>query len=294
MEQNAGLGVDRHVDIGPAVVIEIVGDGGDGVARPRLQDARLLRNIGESSIAVVVVEDVHSARQAARAAHRGNAFPLAIAGLPRHRHLLKVQFDVVAHEQVKESVAVVINPGAAGAPADAVFPQARLLGHIRKRAVAVVVPQHVMTPIAAEQVIPAVIVIVAHANARAPSGAAQAGFFRHVRERAVAVVLKEVLRGRLAIGIGFFARQAVAVGEVDVEPAILVVIEKGQPAALGFNNVFLVLDAAPHVGDVEAGLFRHIHESDGGGRFRMRCGGRLKHGSSCPSPQGRGESIKNS
>src|SRR5271157_2549382 len=100
-----------------------------------------------------------------------------------------------------------------------------------------------MTPIAAEQVVPTVIVIVAHTDARAPSGAAQAGFFRHVGERAVTVVLKEVLRGRLAIGIRFFARQAVPVGKVDVEPAILVVIEKGQSTTLGFNDVFLVLNA---------------------------------------------------
>ena len=200
VEQDAGLGIDRHIDIRPAIVIEIVGDGGDGIARAGLQDARLFRNIGERPVAVVVVEDVHAARQAARAAHHRDALPLAIAGLPGHRHCSQIQLDVVADEQVKESVAVVIKPGAAGAPADAVFPQARFLGHIRKRAVAVVVPQNVVTPIAAEQIVPAVIVVVAHADAGAPAGAAQAGLFRHVGERSVAIVLEQVLGGRLAGG----------------------------------------------------------------------------------------------
>ena len=109
--------------------------------------------------------------------------------------LSQVQFDVVAHEQVKEAVAVVINPGAAGAPANTVFPQSCLLGHIRKRAVAVVMPQDIMTPVAAEQVIPAIIVVVPDTNTRAPSGAAQTGFFRHIRKRAVTIILKQVLRG---------------------------------------------------------------------------------------------------
>ena len=208
--------------------------------------------------------------------------------------MLNVKFDVVAHEEVKEPIAVVINPGAAGTPAYAIFPQARLLGHIRKSAVAVVVPQDVVTPIAAEQVVPAVVVVVTHADASAPSGAGQAGLFRHVRERAVAIVLKKVLGGRLAVGIGFLTRHAIAVGQVDVEPAILVVVEEGEPAALGFNNVLLVFNAAPNVGDVEAGFLGHIHEGDGNGRLRNRRRGGLKHGHSCPSPEGRGERIENS
>ena len=43
VEQHAGLRVDGDVNVGPAVVIEIVGDGGDGIARAGLQDARLSR-----------------------------------------------------------------------------------------------------------------------------------------------------------------------------------------------------------------------------------------------------------
>ena len=151
-----------------------------------------------------------------------------------------------------------------------------------------------MAPIAAEKVVPAVVVVIAHADAGAPAGAAQAGLFRHVGEGAVAVVLEKVLGGSLAVGIGFFIGQADAVGQVDVQPAVLVVIEKGNAAALGFNDVLLRLDASPDVGDIDAGLFGDVHESDAGGRVGMRQGSRLEQRGPAPSAQGSGEGVHNS
>src|ERR1019366_5692553 len=136
----------------------------------------------------VMVENIQSAWQAARTAHYRNALPLAISSLAGNRHLFKVEFDVVTHEQVKEAVAIIVNPGASGPPADAFFPQACLFGHVRKRAVAIVVPQNVMTPVRAKQIVPAIVVVVAHTNAGAPRGAGQSGFFCNVGERAIAIV----------------------------------------------------------------------------------------------------------
>src|SRR5271157_2416581 len=57
--------------------------------------------------------------------------------------------------------------------------------------------------------------------------------------------------------------EPVAVREVDVQPSVLVVVEKGQSAALGLNDDPLVVDAAPHVGDGQAGLLSHIDKLDG-------------------------------
>ena len=45
-----------------------------------------------------------------------------------------------------------------------------------------------------------------------------------------------------------------SIGQVDVQPAVVVVVEKGEAAAFGFNDVPLVVDAAPHVGSVEPGF----------------------------------------
>ena len=63
------------------------------------------------------------------------------------------------------------------------------MSHIGKRAVAVVVEQNVVAPEAAEQIVPAVVVVVAHADAGLPTGARQARFFGDVGKRAVAIVL---------------------------------------------------------------------------------------------------------
>ena len=77
VEHDASFGIDSHVDVRPAVVIEIVGDGADGIARARLLDAGLLGDVGESAIAVIVVENVGAARQAARSAQNRNPLPHA-------------------------------------------------------------------------------------------------------------------------------------------------------------------------------------------------------------------------
>ena len=39
VEQHAGLGIDGDVDVGPAVVVEVIGDRGDGISRAGLQDS---------------------------------------------------------------------------------------------------------------------------------------------------------------------------------------------------------------------------------------------------------------
>src|SRR5271169_4788342 len=81
LEENAGFGVYGDVNVRPPVVVEIVRDGGDGVSRAGLENAGFLGNIGKGAVSIVVVEDVRIARKAARAAHGGNALPLAVAGL---------------------------------------------------------------------------------------------------------------------------------------------------------------------------------------------------------------------
>ena len=78
VEQDAGFRVHRDINIRPAVVVEIVGDRGNGVTRAGLQDACLLGHVGERSVAVVVIENVGVAGKAARTAHHRDAFPLAV------------------------------------------------------------------------------------------------------------------------------------------------------------------------------------------------------------------------
>src|SRR5262245_21075992 len=102
-----------------------------------------------------------------------------------------------------------------------------------------------MAPVATEHVVPTVVIKVTNGNLGSPAGAHQAGLLCNVRDPAVAFVPVEVLDGRVPGGISLF--EADTVGQVDVDPAVVVIIEEGDAAALGFHDVFLVFDSAPDI-----------------------------------------------
>src|ERR1035441_9366122 len=56
VEQQAGRGIAGHVDIGPAVAVEIGRRRGEGIARLHGGDAGLTAHVGEGAVAVVVAE----------------------------------------------------------------------------------------------------------------------------------------------------------------------------------------------------------------------------------------------
>ncbi len=197
LEQNARLRIDGDINVGPAVVVEIVRNRGDRIARPGFQNAGFLRDVGKRAVAVVVIEDVRVAGQSARAAHRRNAFPLAQRGLAAfHRRFCGIELDVIADKKIEMAVAIVIDPGAARAPARFFAIQAGFFRHVGERAVAIVAKQNVVAPEAAEKIVPAVVVVIADANAGLPSGARESGFRGDVGESSVAIIFVE-MRSRL-------------------------------------------------------------------------------------------------
>ena len=118
--------------------------------------------------------------------------------------LVGIELDEVADEEIEMAVAVVIEESAARAPAAFLLVEAGLPRDIGKRSVAVVVEEDVVAPEGAEQVVPAVVVVVAHADAGLPAAATNAGFLRDIGECAVAVVFVEM-------GRRLFARRPVCV-----------------------------------------------------------------------------------
>ena len=148
----------------------------------------------------------------------------------RDRAFCWIEFDVIADEEIQVAVAVVVEKRAAGSPADLFVVDTSLARHVGEGSVAVVVKENVVSPEAAEQIVPAIVVVVADANAGLPAGAAEAGFFRDVGECSVAIVFVEVRSGRFAGGP--LRIEARSVGQIDVEPAIVVVVEESDAAAL--------------------------------------------------------------
>ncbi len=100
-----------------------------------------------------------------------------------------VKVQVVRHKQIELAVAVVIDPSAARAPTGAICSHAGFFGDIRESAVPIVVIENVFAPVGDEQIVKAVVIVIADADAARPAGSMQPRLGGHVGECAVAVVL---------------------------------------------------------------------------------------------------------
>ena len=234
-----------------------------------------------------MIKDIGVAGKAARAAHHRDPFPLAGLGVHFRRRVGWIKLDVVAYEEIEASVAVIIEEGATRAPANTIIVKAGLASDVGKGAVAVVVEQNVVSPEAAKKIVPAIVVVVADADSRLPAGAGEPGSFCDVSEGPIAVVLVEMRSGLLS-GRPVLA-QSCSVGQINIQPAITVVIKKSDPAAFGFDNVAFMIDGSPDVRDVEPGFVSYVHVL----HWRYGSGGRggLKHKTVLPFPERRGERI---
>src|SRR6266542_917085 len=208
--QLARRGVAGHVNIGPAVVVEIGGSRTHRVRsyRPpvlfheirrrgtaRIGDPGALRDIFEGAVPAIAVQEVCAACQTLRSAWHRNVVEAAVFGFARERYALRVEVHIVGDEQIEMSVPVVVQEATSGAPSVSGSGHTGLCGDIGKRAVAVVVIEHVPAPITYKQVIEAVVVIVSDAAPLAPAGISQASLSGDVGESPVPVISEQVTGG---------------------------------------------------------------------------------------------------
>ena len=189
--EGGGGGVVGDVDVGPAIVVEVGDADAEAIGADGVEDARFFGDVGEGAVAIVVVEDVFTTLQAGWAAGDLNAFVGAAGGFGVGRGL-DVEVDVVGDEEVEMAVAVVVEEGAAGVPTGGGLEEAGFGGDVGEGAVAVVAVEDVLAVVGDEEVVPAVVVVVADAAALSPAAAGEAGFSGDVGEGAVAVVLEEM------------------------------------------------------------------------------------------------------
>ncbi len=133
-----------------------------------------------------------------------------------------------------------------------------LVGHIGEGAIAIVAKERVLPVVADEEIVPAVVVVVADAASLSPSAARQAGFDGDIGEGAVAIIFEEVADRLLPLGEAFQSR---AIDQEDIEPVILVVVIESDAAAGGFEQVLVLVFAAVDGLGVEAGLAAHVGEA---------------------------------
>src|ERR1700684_4179464 len=99
-KQQAGSGIARDKDIGPAIFIKIRCDDGHSIALGCYVDTGLLRNFGESPVAIVAVERMPSGGQPAWPAVDRDTFPIASRLLARNGSVLERKTNVVRNEEI--------------------------------------------------------------------------------------------------------------------------------------------------------------------------------------------------
>ena len=196
----------------------------------------------ERAVALVAIERVLATRKARRPAGHRHAFVSAQPRVGCGRGG-EIEVDVVGDEQVETAVAVVVDERRARSPSEPRVLQAGALGQLGKRSVAVVAIQAVLAVVGDEQVLVAVIVVVARGGALAPAVRADARPGRHVLERAVAFVAIQVRRWLATLREPF---ERGAVDEEDVQSAVVVVVEDRDAAPGGLEQVPVGAKAAEY------------------------------------------------
>ncbi len=191
--------------------------------------------------------------------------------------------------EVEPAVAVVVEERRAEAPE--VDQGAANRRGVAERAVAVVEVQDVGAEVRQVEVGLAVIVDVAHGHAVAEAAEAHARPFGHVLESEVAEVAIEPVAHRR---VGRGQRQGAGAGEIQVLPAVAVVVEHGDPAPEGGREMLHGVEAAG-VDERDPGTLGHVAEAEARrlarrGRRGGRCGRTLRRGrDGRPAPGHRAE-----
>src|SRR5215469_5259016 len=159
-------------------------------------------------------------------------------------------------------VAVVIHPGASAIPARfwARLNQTRSFGNVGEGALSVVVVEHVLAVVGDKEVVVAVVIVVAHATGLPPAGTMfEARALGYIGERAIAIVLEQPAMGLVALRKSL---ETPAVNKENVKPAVVVVVVKGEPAAGGLQQVFVLAHTPVSRFEVQSRTLHHIQEAN--------------------------------
>lgn len=182
--------------------------------------------------------------------------------------VVEVPLHIAEDDEVEEAVVIEVDPGGGGGPAAA--GGSGLGGDVGEGSVAVVVVEVVAAEAGDVEVFVAVVVVVTDGYSHVVADALETGFLGDVFEGSVGLLMEEAVPGFGAgfLGDGAFGRrvgEGCAVGEEDVEAAIVVVVEESDAGAHGLDEVFFCSVRGLAVEDDVAGL-GDVDEGAGGGR----------------------------
>src|SRR5439155_16808310 len=166
--ERTGGGVVGDVDVRPAVVVEVGGENAEAVGAVGAEDSGGFGGVGEGAVGVVVEENIFSADEARRAAGDHYTFIWAGAGLGDGSSG-EIHVNVIGDEEIELAVTIVVNESAARIPALAVSGDAGFFGDFAESAVAIVVVETIFAEVADEEIVEAVVVVIADAAALPPA-----------------------------------------------------------------------------------------------------------------------------
>ena len=145
-----------------------------------------------------------------------------------------VEIYETADKKIEAAIVVIIKPHRTGCPAWS--GHAGFFGHVGKSSVAVVAIQNAAAVLRHIKVGEAICVVISYGNAHAVASAGYSGFFSHVGKSSVPIIPVERVAQR-ACGSKNVAGPAIH--EIDVHPAIVVVIKERATSAGRFGKIFL-------------------------------------------------------
>src|ERR1700694_1985898 len=144
------------------------------------------------------------------------------------------KLNKLADEKVQFAIVVIVEPNGAGGPSGGGY--TGFFSDIRECAVTIVVVENVSAILRNVDVRIPISIVVANGHTLAVSAAASSSFDGHVGKRPVAIVVVErVTQGR----IGIEKITLPAVHQVDVHPAVVIVVKKSTACPGGLWQVML-------------------------------------------------------
>ena len=167
--------------------------------------------------------------------------------------MLQIEIDVIRHDQIDKTVAIVI--AKSGAQLTIGLPHSGLGRDIGKGAVTIVPIKNIPAKAGDIKVGPAIIIKISDGAAHRETGMANARFFGDVgKSPIVIVVIKRA--ARLFTVPGHLHRRRI--GEVNIQPAIAIVVEQNHPATHRFHDVFIFRRG--RMFEVNAGFFSDVFQ----------------------------------
>ena len=195
-----------------------------------------------------------SALESARPALHVDTTVLAGWNSTESWQVVEVKINVAGDRQVDEAIVIIIGKSGARGPT-AASRQARFLGHIGESSVAVVTVQNIWPQAGNEQIGPSIVVVIGDGPSHGETGRANSRFFGHVCKRSVViVVIQRAARHNPLQRLTDGGR----IGEVEVGPAIAVVINHDHATCHRFHDVLFL--GRREVLKLDAGLGRNIGE----------------------------------